>query len=140
MVVTTAGAPATRVVSITSLRKLVPMIEQWSKTWPSAIWPRACMTASRAQVPVPQGERSSRPGDTTTVFLAVSRSPVRSTGPVNSVTVTSRISGFSGCTTGNCSTAAALIFWPTTQMSRASSGVMAKPQAPASTSANIMPP
>ena len=71
---------------------------------PMPISPRAYSTASRAIVPVPQGERSSRPGAMTTALLRTSSGPRG--GPPNSVKVTVPMSGWSGCVTGVCSAAA----------------------------------
>jgi hypothetical protein len=78
-------------------------------------------------VPVPQGERSntpvqdwgrdrsSVPVDTTTAFRAWASG--RAGGPEICAMVTPAIAGFSGCTTVNCSRAAALTISATRTMS-----------------------
>ena len=107
---TTAGRPPTSVVFTTSVIMRVPRSERKVWTWPGLASPRSARTARRAEQPVPQGQRSSRPGETTMALIQVLSSP--GTLSAKKVKVTSRISGFSGWTTSNCSTAAALIFSP----------------------------
>ena len=48
--------------------KVDPIRDSWRKSWPCSISPRACRTARRADVPVPQGDRSTRPGETITAL------------------------------------------------------------------------
>src|SRR3984885_8264585 len=48
--------------------KREPMIDEWISSSPTPIRPRAWSTAIRAEVPVPVGKRSERPGGTMQVF------------------------------------------------------------------------
>ena len=83
---TMPGVPAMSTTSSIRPRNSVSMIDLWTKFSPALISLRACMTARRALVPVPQGERSRRPGDTTTVLRAVFVPSGRaSIGPANKV-------------------------------------------------------
>ena len=59
---TIAGRPATVVSSATRPVKRVPITDSLTNASPTASSPRACSWASRADVPVPHGERSSQPG------------------------------------------------------------------------------
>ena len=59
---TIAGRPATVVSSTTRPVKRVPITDSLTNASPTASSPRACSCASRADVPVPHGERSSQPG------------------------------------------------------------------------------
>ena len=59
---TIAGRPATVVSSATRPVKRVPITDSLTNGSPIASSPRACSWASRADVPVPHGERSSQPG------------------------------------------------------------------------------
>src|SRR5260370_22517878 len=130
---TTAWYGPTLVSSSTLLRKRLPMTDSCTNVSPTAICPRACMTASRALVPVPHGDRSSRPGETTTAFRDVRVPSSRRSGPANSVMVTPGNDGFSGWIAVSCSAAARLISWPCTHRSRPSSGVSENPRAGALT-------
>ncbi len=92
---------------------VVPRMPSWTKSSSSASCPLAYITAIFAQVPVPQGERSSAPVqelgrdqsslpvETTTVFLRCA--PGARGGPESCAMVTPAIAGFSGWTTGSCS-------------------------------------
>ena len=113
----------------------VSMMDSWMNSSPTLIWPRACMTASRAEVPVPHGLRSMRPGETITAFRDVGRPCAsRPMGPAHSVWLMVWISGLAGWTALICTAAAALICSPMSTSCRASSGLMEKPSAWASTS------
>ena len=59
---TIAGRPPTVVSAAIRPVKRVPITDSLTKLSPTASSPRACSCASRADVPVPQGERSSQPG------------------------------------------------------------------------------
>ena len=74
----------------------LPVMEWCTNTSPGWIWPFACMTARRAEHPVPQGERSQRPGDTMHVLRATSWPFSRRTGAVISVMVMPGMSGLPG--------------------------------------------
>ena len=115
-----------------------PMIDSWTNPCPAASCPRACSTARRAEVPVPQGLRSMRPGATITAFRLTLPGPVN--GIANSVNVTVWMSALSGWRTGSCRAAAAVIRLPRTTRSRASFGCTAKPSDGASTMAKKAPP
>ena len=123
-----AGMSPTCAVPSTVPMNSVPSTDSCTNRSPSPIWPRACITASRAQVPVPQGERSSRPGETTdgiarALLAAVQPQRTGEQGLVDGVDL-----GFSGCTAGTCSAAAALMRSPTATRSAPSSLVSAKPR------------
>ena len=118
--------------------KREPMIDSWIIESPTCMAPRACSTAMRAQVPVPHGLRSERPGATMTVLRVTWPTPAK--GRVNCTMLTPAMSGFSGCTTSSCSRAARRIFSPTMASSRPSCGSMRKPSFVASVMAYHMPP
>ena len=67
---------------------------------PTVISPRACIRASRAALPVPQGERSRRPG-CITVPLRQAR-PGEVGGAQNMTKPIRRSSGMVGCRTAIC--------------------------------------
>ena len=71
-------------------------------------------------------ERSSRPGATTTAFFVTSPTPRQ--GSAIWTMLTPAIAGFSGWTHSSCSRAAARIRSPASESSRASSGVISKPE------------
>jgi hypothetical protein len=50
------------VVAMIWASNLLSITERISTVWPIPSSPLACITASRAAAPVPQGERSRRPG------------------------------------------------------------------------------
>ena len=134
MLGTTAGTPPTSVIASIRLSNLVPMIDSCTNRSPTPISPLARMTASRAEVPVPHGDLSIRPGETITALRAVRTPSGRDGGRVNSVIVIPANSGFSGCTAGSCPAAACLIRCPARHRSRPSSGVSRNPALAASTS------
>ena len=70
-----AGFPATVVTPAIVPVKREPMIDSWTIDSPTRIAPRACSTASRAQVPVPVGLRSERPGATMQVLRVTFPAP-----------------------------------------------------------------
>ena len=74
--------------------KVVPNAEAAVIQSPTAIDPRACSAASRALNPVPQADRSSRPGEITTAFRVTSPTPFQ--GAAIWTMLTPVISGFSG--------------------------------------------
>jgi hypothetical protein len=53
-----AGLPATVVAASTRPRNSEPMSDSWTNASPTARRPLAASCANRAEVPVPQGERS----------------------------------------------------------------------------------
>src|ERR1700724_1446201 len=101
---TTAWYGPTRVSSIRRPVKVVPRIPSCTKSWPNPSCPLACSAAILAQVPVPQGDRSSTPVhdsgrdqlsvpvDTTTVFLRWASA--RDGSPDNCAIVTPAIAEF----------------------------------------------
>jgi hypothetical protein len=58
----TAGRSRTVVSSTIEPVKREPMNDSLISSAPTSIWPRVCSCASRAEVPVPHGERSNQPG------------------------------------------------------------------------------
>src|SRR5205085_9767715 len=114
---TTARYGPTRVSSMRRPVKVVPRMPSCMKSRPNGSCPFAYIAAIFAQVPVPQGDRSSTPVhdcgrdqsslpvETMTVFFRCA--PAEDGGPEISAMVTPAIPGFSGCTTGNCSWVAA---------------------------------
>ena len=60
--------------------KVEPISDTAVSRSPSAIWPRACSTAMRADSAVPVGERSTLPGRIATAALARRPSGPRSSG------------------------------------------------------------
>ena len=62
MVGMTAGMPATVVSAINRPVNRDPMNDSFTKSVSSGSSPRAHSSAIRAEVPVPQGERSNQPG------------------------------------------------------------------------------
>ncbi len=115
-----------------------PIAEACVIASPTAIRPRACSTAIRADSPVPVAERSSRPGATTTAFRLTAPTPCH--GSAIWTMLTPAMAGFSGWEQGSCSRAAARIRSPASERSRASPGSIAKPSAAASAIAYHMPP
>ncbi len=87
---------------------------------------------------MPVAERSSRPGATTTAFRVTLPTPWN--GSAIWQMLTPAMPGFSGCTHGTCSRAAARMRSPAIDRSRASCGSIAKPSARASAIAYHMPP
>ena len=75
----------------------VEPISDTAVSWsPSAISPRACSTAMRAESAVPVGERSTLPGRIATAALARRPSASRSRAPAKRQKEMWRQSGFSG--------------------------------------------
>ena len=56
-----AGRPWAVVWPVIRPTNRVPMIESWANGSPTAIAPRACSKANRADVPEPHGDRSTSP-------------------------------------------------------------------------------
>ena len=71
-----AGRLPTTVSSFTSTRNALPMIERLVSTSPFRTSPRACIVARFADDPVPQGERSTRPGFSTVQVRTTPSSPM----------------------------------------------------------------
>ncbi len=94
----------------------------------------------RAEQPVPVGERSTLPGRIATALAPVHAPFSATSGPANWQKEMWRQSGFSGWTKPSCALAAATMRMPVSAMSRASSGAMRKPSAPASTMTKLSPP
>ena len=70
-----AGFPPIEVVATIRPWNREPMMDSWIIDSPAAIWPRAFSTAMRAQVPVPVGLRSDRPGATMHVLRVTLPAP-----------------------------------------------------------------
>src|SRR5918995_965313 len=95
-----------------------PMADACVIESPDFMLPRAWSAAMRAESPVPVAERSSRPGATTTAFRLTAPTPCH--GSAIWTMLTPAIDGFSGCSQGSCSRAAARIRSPASERSRAS--------------------
>ena len=112
----------------------VPMMLSCTKVSPSASSPRACSTASRAEVPVPQGDRSWRPRRHDDRVAGRAYRPAWfATDPANWVWLIVWMSGFSGCTQGIWTAAARLMRSPTSTSLAASELSSLKPRLLAST-------
>src|SRR5438132_2886999 len=131
MVGTMPGRPPTVTSAAIVASNREPMIDSWMNPCPSPSCPRACSTASRAEVPVPHGLRSMRPGATITALRLTVSGPAN--GIANSAKVTRWMSVFSGWLAVSCCLAAATIRLPRVTRSRASFGSTETPSDGAST-------
>ena len=91
----------------------------------------------RAEVAVPVGARSSRPGETTVAWRA---SPPTRGGATNTTKLRCDSAGRTGWATVSCSVACGRMRSPSSASARASSGTISKPSAVASTNAHHAPP
>ena len=105
---------STRVTSTMRPSNVDPIAEACVMPSPTDISPRARRAAIRAERPVPVAERSRRPGATTTAFLVTSPTPRH--GAAIWTMLTPAMAGFSGCTQGSCSRAAARIASPASEI------------------------
>ena len=131
-----AGVPFRSTVPAMRPSKRLSMIERHSSPSPTAICPRAAMTAIRADTQVPVGERSILPGWMATAW----RVWPFCTGVTNPQKLICVQSGLVGWLNPSCSFAALVIFTPRRARSAASSGVIENPSAGASTSTKLSPP
>ncbi len=137
---TMAGRPPMVVSASTRQSKREPMMERPTKASPTFNMPLACSTAMRAEQPVPQGERSILPGRMATA-LAPEGVPLSSvSGAANWQKEMCDQSLLVGCWKPSCWFAALTIFMPRSAKSLASSGLIAKPSAWASTMQKLSPP
>ena len=110
--------------------KRVPITDSCTNGWFSSSSPRACSCAIRAEVPVPQGERSSQPGWIETAARA--SAPSRP-GAVKITWRTPAIRSSSGCTGRSAASIAAITRAPASISSDACSGSTTTCAAAAST-------
>ena len=106
---TTASRPPTRASDSMRQSNRESMGEIPTNGSPGASSPRACSTASRAEHPVPHGERSIFPGRIATAFRPAFTPPRTSTGAAIWQNETCDHSGFAGWVKPSCSFAARVI-------------------------------
>ena len=138
---TTAGRPSgnrsTAVIVPTNSDPITDRIRSWS---PVPASPRACRTASRADTPVPVGERSSLPGSITEVLCSTRPSSSSAGTPAIWQNEMCAHSGLVGWRNPSCSFAAAVTRAPTSASSAAADGSTRRPRSAASTRTKLSPP